>query len=259
MNEQSRCSASTLAAARAVFARIVDDEGLADQQLSVNARPLSAAEAIGTPERRDYPLVIGKERVIEATVAGARGHAFTDAPSDFVGTLGEVLELDLAASRERAVFVAALNATVRHLGYVQGTVHCRDEDPERCAVEISDTLRARFGPIDVGLIGLNPAIADRLIEAFGSDHVRITDLDADTIGRRRGAVEVWDGGRRNLELVERSELVVVSGTTLINGTFDGILDRIIELRRHYLVFGVTGSGICELAGLPRICPYGRNG
>jgi hypothetical protein len=258
MNVRTSQSSPTLHEARSAFARIVADEALAGTQLSVYARSLSPAEAIGQPVRRDYPIIVGKERVVEATVVGARGHAFTDAPGDFTGTLSDILDLDLTSNRARAFFLAALNATLRHLGMVEGTVHCRDEDPERCAAEIAATLRARYGAIDVGLIGLNPAIADRLIEAFGPPHVRITDMNPDCIGQLRGGVEVWDGARRTDELIDAVGLVLLSGTTLTNDTFDPILERILERRIHYLVFGVTAAGVCELAGIRRICPCGRN-
>ena len=148
--------------------------------------------------------------------------------------------------------------TLRHLGYIYGTVHCRDEDPERCAREIAAYLDARYGAVDVGLIGLNPAIADRLIERFGPARVRITDLDPARIGERRSGVKVWDGATRTAELIDEVDVVLVSGTTLANDTFDPIIDRILARQCHYLVFGVTAAGVCELVGLPRICPCGRN-
>jgi len=58
--------------------------------VTVLAKPLTPEEAIGTPTRRDYPILEGKERVIEASLLGAQGQAFTDAPSDFTGQLRDV-------------------------------------------------------------------------------------------------------------------------------------------------------------------------
>jgi hypothetical protein len=141
---------------------------------------------------------------------------------------------------------------------IAGTVHCRDEDPERCAGEIAATLRGRYGQITVGLIGLNPAIAEALSAIFGAANVRITDLNPECIGRTRGGVEVWDGATRTAELIDAVDVVLITGTTLANDTFDPILDRVLARQCHYLVFGVTAAGVCELAGLPRVCPCGRN-
>ena len=86
-----------------------------------------------------------------------------------------------------ALVVATLNAVLRHLGLARGTVHCRDDDPEDCGREIARTLAERYGSPRVGLIGLNPAIAEHLVNALGPDRVRITDLDPDRIGRRSAA------------------------------------------------------------------------
>ena len=115
------------------------------------------------------------------------------------------------------------DAVLRHLGMVRATVHCKDDDPETCALEIAGVLSAREGEARVGLIGLNPAIAERLVESFGPARVRISDLNPEDVGTRRFGVEVWDGRDRTEDLIDASDLVLVTGTTLVNGTFDPIL------------------------------------
>jgi uncharacterized protein (DUF4213/DUF364 family) len=250
---------STLEKVKALFREIAEREGMLNVEISVLAKPLTPEEAIGTPGRRDYPIILGKERVIEASVLGSKGHAFTDSPRDFLGTLGDVLELDLDTNRSRAVFIATLNAALRSLGMVGGTVHCKDEDPEKCAREIAEIVSVKHGKTKVGLIGLNPAIAERLTEAFGSDRVFITDLNPDNIGTRRFGVEIWDGAHRTADLVEAADVIILTGTTLVNGTFDAILSLVRDLGKEYLVYGVTTAGVSELLGFERVCPYGRDG
>ncbi len=249
---------SILEQVRGRFREIIVEHDLVDAEISVTAKPLTPEEAIGNPERRDYPIITGKERVIEAVLFGVKGHAFTDTPSYFQGTLQEVAALDLTGNRNRAVFLATLNAALRHLGLAEGTVHCRDEDPEQCARQIADFVFGKFGKIEVGLIGLNPAIAERLVDIFGTDHVMMTDLNADNIGKIRFGVEVLDGNLRTSELIDKSELVVLTGTTLVNGTFDKILEQVMATGTDYLIYGVTTAGVCALRGFDRICPYGRN-
>ncbi len=39
---------------------------------------LNPKEAIGTPDRNDYPILKGKELIIEATFKDAKGQSFTD-------------------------------------------------------------------------------------------------------------------------------------------------------------------------------------
>ncbi|MFC2093146.1 hypothetical protein ACFLSV_04515, partial [Bacteroidota bacterium] len=135
---------------------IIKENELFDVMVSVKAVPLTPEEAIGNPERRDYPIIEGKEKVIEANVLGVKGHAFTDFPQEFNGTLKDVLELSFISNQNRAVYVATLNAVLRHLDIVEGTVHCKDEDPEKCAKEIALYLFEKFGKVKIGLIGLNP-------------------------------------------------------------------------------------------------------
>ena len=250
---------SILQQTRARFRQIVEQHALLDASVSVLARPLTPEEAIGTPGRRDYPILIGKERMVESTVLGSRGHAFTDSPRELIGTMEDVLRPGLSTNQDRAIYVATLNAVLGHLGMVNATVHCKDEEPEQCALEIAGLLSQRHGQVTVGLIGLNPAIAERLVETFGADHVHITDLNPDNIGRERFGVEVWDGARRSEDLIDASDVVVLTGTTLINGTFDDLWACIQQRDRAYLVYGVTAAGVGELMGIERVCPCGQDG
>jgi uncharacterized protein (DUF4213/DUF364 family) len=59
------------------------------------------------------------------------------------------------------------------------------------------------------------------------------------------------------KLVQESDMVLVTGTTLVNGTFERIWGAIQKYNKDYLIYGVTSAGVCSLAGLNRICPYGR--
>lgn len=249
---------SVLDRARERFSEIITLENLEAAEVSVRVIPLTPEEAIGQPERRDFPIIIGKERVIEAEILDAKGQAFTDSPQEHHSTLLDVAQLRLETNQERAVFVASLNATLAHLGRIKGTVHCKDEDPETCAKEIADTIAHRFGDVSVGLIGLNPAIAERLVDKFGPDHVCFSDLCQDNVGKQKFGVEIWDGGSRTADLVTTSDVVLFTGTTLVNDTFDGIWELIHARGRGYFVYGITAAGVCHLMGIDRICPCGRD-
>jgi len=248
---------STLQQTRSRFKEIVRENHLLDTDVYVSTKQLSAEEAIGTTERRDFPIIIGKEHVIEANVLGAKGHAYTDSPRVYTGVLRNVLKLSLTTNQDRAIYAATLNAVLNHLDIVTTTVHCKDEDPEKCAIDIAKFILDKYGPIKVGLIGLNPAIAERLVDTFGNDHVRITDLYEANIGVVRFNVEIWDGSNRTEELVQFADLVLLTGTTLLNNSFDTILNLVKTNEKKYLVYGVTTAGVSDLTEIPRICPYGR--
>ncbi|MFH1893957.1 MAG: DUF364 domain-containing protein [Candidatus Zixiibacteriota bacterium] len=241
------------------FREIVEKNNLLDVDVTVLVKPLTPEEAIGMPGRRDFPIIIGKERVIEAEFLGSKGHAYTDSPREFVGVLKDVLNLELNTNQNRAIYIATLNAVLGSLKMVDKTVHCKDEEPEECALDIADFLLKKYGKTDVGLIGLNPAIAERLIDAFGPDHVHITDLSKDNIGKRKFGVEIWDGSKRTEDLIEVSDIIIFTGTTLVNDTFTQIWNLIQSRKKKYLVYGVTAAGVCQLLDIERICPRGRDG
>lgn len=225
---------------------------LVDAEVLVTVKPLTPEEAIGNPLRRDFPIIEGKERVIEAIVLGARGQAYTGAPAGFSGRLGEVVDMALGSSRERAIFLAAANAAMCHLGLARGTVHCRDEDPEGCAAEISDKAKAT-GADRVGLVGLNPAIAESLIDGFGPGNVCLADLNPATIGKPRKGVTIMDGRTRIAELVRCSDLIIATGTSLANGTYDEIAGLAAVEGKQLVLYGITAAGFCAMMGVERWC------
>jgi len=244
---------SWLERTRKPFAETVRRWDLSTAAVTVRARPLSPEEAIGNPGRRDYPLLKGRERLIEARIGTARGHAFSDAPREFTGSLRAVLELPLDNTRDRGIYVATLNAVLNHCGEIDRTVHCRDDEPERCAQVIAENLKRRWER--VGLIGLNPAIADELIRCFGPDRMRLTDLDPDNVGARRSGVPVWDGRKEYEKLIRSSDGVMVTGTAFVNGTFDAIWHVLRQYNRPFILYGVTASGIAHLFKFEHLCPF----
>lgn len=249
---------STLENSRVRLAEMVNKNNMLDARVSVLVKTLTPEEAIGKPGRRDFPIILGKERMVEAEMLGARAQAFTDSPGEFVGYLKEVINFPLTSNRERSIFVATLNATLKYLHLVENTIHCKDEDPEKCAKEVTFQLLKQRGKAKVGFIGLNPAIAQNLTETFGAENVRITDLNEDNIHSFKFGVKVWDGNNSTEELVKQCDVILLTGTTLVNGTFDHIMGCIRNYRKDYLIYGVTGAGVCQLMELSRICPYSRS-
>jgi uncharacterized protein (DUF4213/DUF364 family) len=125
---------------------------------------------------------------------------------------------------------------------------------KRNNVPTSETV----GKVKVGFIGLNPAIAENLAETFGAENVRITDLNKQNVNSFKYGVEIWDGNARTGELIKKSDVILITGTTLVNGTFDPIMHGIRNYKKDYVIYGVTGAGICKLLGFNRICPYSRS-
>ena len=226
---------------------------LGDAAVRVTIGTLSVKQAIGSPSRQDFPLLQGKEVMIEAKFLGSFGQAFTDRPHDFNGSLNDVLGLSLNTNDNRAIFIATLNAVAAHLNMVTGTRHCRDEEPEECASQIAQHILANSGKVKVGLIGLQPAILENLALTLGTDNVRCTDLNPNNIGAIKYGAEIWDGRTDTEKLIKWCDLLLATGSTIVNNTFDEIRAKATSQGKRLIIFGVTGAGVAALSGLERVC------
>ena len=233
---------------RAWYEKVVK-HGLADERVIIHTRPLKPEEVIGKPIRAGFPLLRGKEVMIQADLRGSLGQAFTDEPSEFVGPASELQRLPLDTNASTALLVAAINATYAFLGLIDGTRHCRDSGPEDCATRIAEYLAGRYDlDTKVLMIGFQPAIAHRLAKRFRL--FRVTDMDSETIGKLivRGSVESYD---RNLEALEWSDIVIATGSTLVNGSIDEIACRAGGKSLYF--YGVTIAAAAYELGLNRLC------
>jgi len=60
------------------------------------------------------------------------------------------------------------------------------------------------------------------------------------------------------ELIKQSDIILMTGTTFVDGTFDHIMNCIKTYRKDCLIYGVTGAGTYKLMCLNRICLYSRD-
>jgi len=220
-----------------------------DDELVVS-RPLSHKEAIGNTQRDDFPLLRGKEVLMQAMYRGSAGQAFTSASGGFLGSLREVLEMPLEGSFERAVLVSSMNAVLGYLGLVKGTVHCRDDGPDRCAGCIYEWIREQEVE-SVGLVGLQPALLEALVRALGKERVMVSDLEK--AGDVRLGIAVQDGLEAS-RIFERCQLVLITGSTIVNGTIDDLYESALRRGSRAVFYGTTIAGASHLLGLERWCP-----
>ena len=97
------------------FRAIINENNFGNEPVEVTIGTLTAKQAIGSPSRQDYPLLEGREVMVEAQFKGSYGQAFTDRPNEFKGSLNDVLDMALDSSDSRAVFDASLNAVMAYL------------------------------------------------------------------------------------------------------------------------------------------------
>ncbi len=210
----------------------------------VNVRPLTPQEVIGNPGRDDFPLLKGKEVMMQADFRGSLGQAFTDMPGNFTGTLRDVFQLPLINNFQRAVFIASINAVLRYLGYISNTIHCRDQEPAECATQFKNYMQEKFGQPRIAFIGLQPAIVESLSTTF---KIRVVDLDKGNVGLRKNGILI-ENVSHTRQMISSSDIIIATGTTSVNNTLTSLLGK-----KPIIFYGVTISGIAYLMNYHHYC------
>ena len=223
---------------------IIKGKDLLDVPLSIKARTLTPEEAIGKPERDDYPILKGKEVMIEADFLASKGQAFTDQPGNYNGSLNKILNLNLSSNFERAVFVASVNAVLKHLKLVKHTIHCKDEVPKICAENLVKNIEERFGNPKIAFIGLQPGMVEELSKKY---KIRVLDLDVDNIGRNFNGTIIEDVSMTE-EVLDWCDIILATGSTVVNSSYVNFL-----VGKPLILYGVTISGLSYLFDLDFYC------
>lgn len=231
------------------FQSLITQYNLSTKEIHISAKSLSAKEAIGNTKRKDFPILTGQEVMLQAEYQGSYGQAFTDAPSEFKGTLTDILNLDLSENLHNSgLFIASLNAVMARLGLIEHTVHCRFDEPELCSLELVQYVKENYHGKKIALVGYQPSMLDALSKVSDT---RVLDLNPKNIGQIRYGVKVENGITDYQEVVlEWADVVLCTGSTLCNGT----IVNFIDIGKEVLFFGTTVAGAAKLLGFNRFCP-----
>ncbi len=230
----------------------VSNRDILHQRVDVTLTPLTTEQAIGTPERQDFPIQKGKEKVIEARFNGFAGQAFSDELVPHSCTVAQLLEMDLSSKANQAAFTAAANAVTRSLALCDGTVHCRDKEPKMCAERLPEFVKQNYPHAKaIALVGLQPAMAQSLSDA--GYELTIFDRDPDNIGKEKFGATILDGAEE-AKYLPSFDLILATGSTLANGSIDQVLHDAGDV--EIMFFGITIAGAAALLGMKRYCPFG---
>jgi len=233
---------------------LAEKNGLLESEINITAKILTPEEAIGETERKDYPLLQGKEFLIQADFKNALGQAFTDAPSNFKGKLKKIFELELKKNSERALFIATLNAVMRYTDAAEKTIHCKNEEPELCAGEIVRTIIDKYSAdIKIGIIGFQPAIIDNFSKNLPVKKIKVTDLDKKNINKIKYGVLIWDGRKMEEELFKISDVILATGSTIVNNSLSHLIFLSNEYQKPLYFYGTTVAGAAKILDLKRLC------
>jgi hypothetical protein len=136
---------------------------------------------------------------------------------------------------------------LRHLGKIDRTIHCRNKEPKQCADELADYIRRRYGDIRITQVGFQPRMVETLSETFD---YRILDLDPANIGTLKGKARV-EGPDASADAVQWADLLLVTGTTIVNNTVGDFL-----VGKPVLFYGTTIAGAALLMKWDRFCAKG---
>ncbi len=225
----------------------IKEYNLTGQNISVRCKALSASEAIGEPSDKDYPIIKGKEVMVEAVFKGAKGQAFTEEFENTDYLVEDLLKISLNSNKKRASFIAGLNAVFRHLKLCDKTVHCKDNEPKKCADELSSHIGGDYN--NILLIGHQP----RFLEALATDYqVRVLDMDKDNIGSKRFGVSIESADITD-DAVKWSDLIFATGSTIVNDTIGNFINR----NKPVIFYGVTISAPAKILNLKTYCYCGH--
>jgi len=230
------------------FKEIVEGANLSKEHVIIRARILSPEEAIGSPKRKEFPLVKGNEKMIEAEFKNSFGQAFTDEPSNFRGTIEDILSLSLNNNKNRAILIATINAVLRYLNLISNTRHCKNDEPEICSEELAKYIKERYNAKRLGIIGFQPAFVDHLSKYF---EVRVTDLNPENIGKIKYGVLIEDGHSLTKDIIDWADVILATGSSIVNATINEILSY--GRGKNVIFYGVTIAGPAYLLNLDRWC------
>ncbi|AIJ05570.1 hypothetical protein JH146_0722 [Methanocaldococcus bathoardescens] len=205
---------------------------------------------LDTARIKDYPLMSGKEILLRANFKGCYGDAFTDKPVEFKGTIRELLD-----KGNRAEIIATLNAVMRFLGLIDKTVHCTGDEPEKCAKKLVEYLK-ELKLKKIGIIGFQPAFVKEIVSNFGSENVIVSDLNPENVGKIKYGAKIIHG-KYNEELIKNSDVVLATGSTIANETFEEIWELAKKYNKRIIFYGTTIAGMAKILGVERFCIFGR--
>ena len=229
--------------------KIIKENNLESDKIKITSKGLTPTEAIGVTKRDDFPIISGREIMLMAEYQGSFGQAFTDSPALFNGSLEEILALDIVNDDySRGLFIASLNAVMKHLNLIEKTIHCKDDEPEMCALEFAKFTEKNYKDKKIALIGYQPAILESLSK--NNYNVRVLDLNPAHVGKERYGVKVENGVADYDEVVLNwADVVYCTGSTLCNGSIVNFLD----LDKEVIFFGTTIAGTAKILNLKRAC------
>jgi uncharacterized protein (DUF4213/DUF364 family) len=233
---------------RKKFVVLIKEHHLESEEAIICTKPLTPEEAIGNPEDKDYPLITGRERMMQAQFKNACGQAYTDIYGNYTGKLIDIANIELKNNFRRAIFISSLNATMRYLGLIEKTMHCKDNEPRECSTQLVEYIKKKYGQPKIAMAGLQPRMVESLSKTF---EIKVTDMDHANFNSEKLGV-IIQSPQKTGEHLDWCDLIVVTGSTIVNNTIGDFLTD-----KPKMFYGVTISGAARILGLENFCYCGK--
>jgi len=226
---------------------LIKKNRLESDEVIITARPLSPEEAIGNPEDKDYPLIVGRERMMQAEFRGTYGQAYTDMYGNYKSKLIDIVNMELKNNFRRAIFISTLNAVMRHLNLIDKSMHCKDNEPRDCSTKLVEYVKEKYGQPKIAIVGLQPRMVENLGKNF---EIRVTDMDIASINTTKFGVGI-QGPEMTASHLEWCDMALVTGSTIVNNTIGNFM-----IDKPVIFYGITISGAAKILGLESYCYCG---
>jgi len=223
---------------------LIRENRLESDEVIIKARPLTPDEAIGNPEDKDYPLITGRERMMQAEFRDTCGQAYTDMYGNYNSKLIDIAQMELKNNFRRAIFISSLNAIMRYLGLIDKTMHCKDNEPRECSSKLAEYIMKKYSHPRIAIVGLQPRMVESLAKSF---EIKVTDMDYANINSEKFGV-VIQSPQKTREHLDWCDIALVTGSTIV---YDTIKDFMIN--KPVIFYGVTILGAAEVLGLENYC------
>jgi len=223
---------------------LIRENRLESDEVIIKARPLTPDEAIGNPEDKDYPLITGRERMMQAEFRDTCGQAYTDMYGNYSSKLIDIAQMELKNNFRRAIFISSLNAIMRYLGLIDKTMHCKDNEPRECSSKLAEYIMKKYSHPRIAIVGLQPRMVESLAKSF---EIKVTDMDYANINSEKFGV-VIQSPQKTREHLDWCDIALVTGSTIVNDTIKDFM-----INKPVIFYGVTISGAAEVLGLENYC------
>ena len=147
-----------------IITGLVEKHGLSQQKILVRVGTLSPKEAIGSPARNDYPILEGKEVMIEAEFQGSYGQAFRNEYSTTDGFVHEVVAV-LPPFEEETSFYEGWLVNPKTQQFISTGVMKTNEDGSRSLEYSNETDYTQYSKVIITAEhDLDPAPGEHIIE-----------------------------------------------------------------------------------------------